>query len=163
MESMRSTRRSSGLLAQLRVILNRSALCLVLAASLLPLPACGLPNPFSGQTCNPEPLHVNPATVQAGSDVTVSSRPFQCQNSYPSGKTYRLALNEPSAPGTLLDLGSYPVGADGSFQATVGIPSTYPPGLAYVVVGGSTFDQCKGSQGSCAAYVASLIILPIAA
>jgi hypothetical protein len=143
----------------MRQVLSVRLLFVALLATSLLLPACGLPNPFSGQTCYPEPLQVNPVTVQAGSDVTVSSRPFQCQNSYPAGKTYRLALNEPSAPGTLVDLGSYPVGADGSFQAMVGIPSTYPPGLAYVVVSGSTFDQCKDSQASCAAYVANLTIL----
>ena len=144
-----------------QVLAVRLVVVALLATSLL-LPACGFPNPFSGSTCYPEPLQVNPVTVPAGSDVTVSSRPFQCQNSYPSGKTYRLTLNEPTAPGTLVDLGSYPVSANGSFQAMVRIPSSSSPGLANIIVSGSTFDQCKDSEGSCAAYVASVTILPVA-
>lgn len=130
-----------------------------LVASMLLLPACVFPNPVGGPTCYPEPLQVNPVSVPAGSDVAVSSGPFQCQNSYPSGKTYGLALNEPSGPGKLSDLGSYPVSADGSFNALVRIPNSYPAGPAYIIVSGSTFDQCRDSEGSCAAYVASLTIL----
>jgi hypothetical protein len=90
----------------------------------------------------------------------VSSAPFKCHGSYQPGKTYQLTLGliGRSAP---IDLGSYPVNADGSFRALVEIPASASPGDAAIIIHGSPFDQCDDSgQGSCAGYVAGLTILP---
>jgi hypothetical protein len=118
--------------------------------------ACGL----GTSTCFPEPLHVNPLGVAAGSSVIISSAGFKCNGSYPSGKKYQLTLglvgrSEP------MDLGSYPVNANGSFNATVRIPASASPGESYVVVRGSPFDRCEESgQGSYAGYSVRLTIMP---
>jgi hypothetical protein len=124
----------------------------------LGLPACSSPGP-SASRCLPEPLHVDPSSVVAGADVTVTSDGFKCSGSYPAGKTYHLTLGlvGRAAP---IDLGPYPVNANGSFHATVKIPASTSPGEAYITVGGSSFDQCTDSgNGSCAAYMVQLQVL----
>jgi hypothetical protein len=56
-----------------------------------------------------------------------------------------------------MDLGRYPVNPDGSFHATVKIPASASPGEAYIIVGGSSFDQCTDwANESCAGYVVQL-------
>ncbi len=109
--------------------------------------------------CLPEPLQIHPDKVVVASAVTVSSAPFNCQGTYPAGKVYQLTLSfvGRSAP---IDLGSFPVNADGSFRAIVPIPANASPGEAYIIVHGSPFDYCHDSIGqSCAGYTARLTIL----
>lgn len=119
-------------------------------------PPVTLPSPY----CLPEPLHVNPPQIPAGSSVIVSSAGFNCGGSYPSGQQYRLELGllgrQPP-----LELGSYPVNTNGSFEATVRIPENASAGEAAIIVYGSPFDQCTDSgQASCAGYGVTLTIIP---
>ena len=92
--------------------------------------------------------------------ASVSSAGFKCGGSYPSGKTYRLELGligrQPP-----MELGSYPVNKDGSFEAVVSIPANASPGDAGILVFGSPYDQCNDTgHGSCAGYGVSLTIIP---
>lgn len=140
--------------------LVRSVLVGVVIGLAICLPACSSPLP-GGHPCLPEPLQVEPRDVAAGSSVTLFSAPFQCGDSYPSGKTYRLTLGLAgrSAP---VDLGSYPVKTDGSFSATISIPKLASPGEAYIIVYGSPFDQCDDRRhASCAGYSVRLNIVPL--
>jgi hypothetical protein len=134
---------------------------LALIGTVMLLPACGISNPFAASTCYPPQLQITPVEVAAGSTVTVQSGPFQCQGSYAPGKTYRLILTAEGQPGLMIDLGTHPVNRDGSFEAIVRIPLTAPAGSANVVVVGSPYDHCADSEGSCAAYAASLRIDPM--
>jgi hypothetical protein len=108
----------------------------------------------------PEPLHVNPAQVAAGSSVAVASAPFKYGGTYPAGKKYQLSLGLVGRQPPM-NLGSYPVNTDGSFAASVPIPAKASPAEAAIIVHGSPFDQCDDSgQGSCAGYVVSFTIIP---
>jgi hypothetical protein len=121
--------------------------------------ACSPAQPGSTR-CLPEPLHVNPPEVAAGSSVSISSAGFKCGASYPAGKRYELTLGLVGRQPPI-NLGSYPVNTDGSFGAQVAIPADASPGEAYVIVRGSPFDQCADSgQGSCAGYDVQLTIIP---
>lgn len=123
------------------------------------LPACSAPVPGTSP-CLPEPLHVDPSRVVAGSAVSVTSDGFKCHGSYPAGKQYHLTLGF-FGNASLMDLGSYPVNTDGSFHSSVTIPSNASPGEARIIVGGSTFDECTGSgEAPCLGYVVRLEILP---
>jgi hypothetical protein len=139
--------------------LTRSLAVGVFLGLTIGMPACSSPVP-GGNPCLPEPLQIDPAQVISGSSVTLSSAPFQCGGSYPAGKTYQLTLGlvGRTAP---VDLGSYPVKVDGSFRATILIPSDASPGEAYIIIHGSPFDQCDDSgHGSCAGYGVGLKIIP---
>jgi hypothetical protein len=141
-----------------RSLIGSSVLVAMLAAA-LGVAGCSTTPPGSTY-CLPEPLHVTPPQVAAGSSVTIASAPFKCGGTYPAGKKYQLTLGlvgrQPA-----VDLGSYPVNTDGSFAATVPIPADASPGEAGIIVHGSPFDQCGDSgQGSCAGYVVSLTIIP---
>ncbi len=111
--------------------------------------------------CLPSPLTVAPDPVVVGKSVTVSSPPFACPARYPSGKQYVLTLFL-AGRGAPIPLGTVPVSADGSFIASTLVPPGAPAGGASIEVGGSAFDDCKDTAGasSCAAYVASLRLLP---
>jgi hypothetical protein len=126
-------------------------------APLLLLPACASPIPGTS-LCLPPPLQVSPSNVVAGSPITVSSGSFQCDGSYPSGKTYQLVFGDQGH--VLTNLGNYPVNRDGSFKARVSVPVAASVGEAYIVVSGSSFDRCNDGGGSCASYVVGLNILP---
>ena len=130
------------------------------AIVLLLLLACASPRiPAPGMTCYPPPLQLSSGDVPAGQTVIVSSGAFQCGGSYPAGKKYDLVLGLfRRAKG--VDLGSYPVSTNGSFQAIVRIPNTAPPGSAYVMVKGSPFDNCREAGASCASYIARLTVRP---
>ena len=131
----------------------------VMFAAGLGIAACSPAQPGS-TTCLPEPLHVNPPEVAAGSSVSISSARFKCSASYPAGKRYELTLGLVGRQPPM-NLGSYPVNTDGSFDAQVAIPPDASPGEAYVIVHGSPFDHCDQSgQGSCAGYGVRLTIIP---
>jgi len=122
------------------------------------LPACASPVPGSSP-CLPEPLHVDPSRVVAGTAVTVTSDGFKCHGSYSAGKKYHLTLGFVGRA-SLMDLGSYPVNADGSFHSSITIPANASPGEARIIVSGSSFDQCTGSGNPpCLGYVVRLEIL----
>jgi len=141
-----------------RSLIGLSVVAAMLAAA-LGVGACS-PTPPRSNPCLPEPLHVNPAQVAAGSSVAVVSAPFKCGGTYPAGKKYKLTLGLVGRQSPM-DLGSYPVNMDGSFAATVPIPANALPGEVAIIVHGSPFDQCDDSgQGSCAGYVVSLTIIP---
>lgn len=123
-------------------------------------PVPGSSEPPSRNVCLPEPLHVVPQQIDAGSTVSLSSAPFTCGAVYPVGKTYQVTLGLVGRASSV-NLGNYPVTTDGSFQASVTIPSSASPGEAYLIVHGSPFDQCAASPGlSCASYEARIEILP---
>ncbi len=132
-----------------------ASMCLGVIAALA---TCASPIP-GASPCLPAPLQISPTTVTPGSQATISSGAFQCQASYPAGKTYDLIFGRQDQVGPT-DLGNYPVSHDGSFLATVTIPKTALPGQAYIVVQGSPFDQCNDGEGSCASYVVGVIIVP---
>jgi len=138
----------------------------LLPVSFLVATACGAESPVTQpkavapapatspttQPCLPSRLAVVPATVRVGGKVVLSAAAFTCSAKYEPGKTYTVTLglvgrSEPKA------LGSVPVNEDGSFKATLSIPADASPGLAYLSVGGSAFDNCgKSGDGSCAVY-----------
>ena len=135
------------------------AVSAALAAALLT--ACGGGPVFTSLQCLPAPLSADPATVAVGSPVMVTSPGFACDGSYPEGKRYRLQLlllgrAQP------LELGTAPVGVDGSFRATVVVPPGAFPGDARLEVLGSPFDDCADGGGSCAGYGVALTLLPAA-
>jgi hypothetical protein len=129
----------------------------ILMAVTIGLPACSSPVPGSSP-CLPEPLHVDPSRVGAGTAVTVTSDGFKCHGSYPAGRKYHLTLGFVGRA-SLMDLGGYPVNTDGSFHSSVTIPANAPPGEARIIVSGSSFDQCTGSNPPCLGYVVRLEIL----
>ena len=125
------------------------------------LTGCGQGPLFTTLQCLPAPLSADPGKVAVGAPVTVTSGPFECGGSYPEGKRYRLLLlllgrTQP------IELGTAPVAVDGSFRATVVIPSGASPGDADVEVLGSPFDDCA-DDGSCAGYGVALTLLPATA
>ena len=146
---MRTVRRTLGLLGTG-----------LLAAAVLT--ACGHGPLFAGPQCLPAPLAAAPGKVAVGAAVTVTSGPFECDGSYPAGKRYRLQLllfgrADPT------ELGTTPVAVNGSFRATVVIPSGASPGDADVEVLGSPFDDCADDGASCAGYGVALTLLPATA
>jgi len=126
------------------------------------LTGCGQGPLFTTLQCLPAPLSADPGKVAVGAPVTVTSGPFECGGSYPEGKRYRLLLlllgrTQP------IELGTAPVAVDGSFRATVVIPSGASPGDADVEVLGSPFDDCADDGASCAGYGVALTLLPATA
>jgi hypothetical protein len=141
---------------------TRGRLCL-LAVFLLTaagLAACRGVQLGDGNQCLPSPMTASPSQIVVGGTVTVSSPSFACRASYPAGKQYRLLLAEVgrAAPWSL---GRVPVGRDGSFRASLVIPTDAPPGEASIEVSGSAFDDCGDTAGgSCAGYAVALTLLP---
>jgi hypothetical protein len=125
------------------------SLLVLIAACTLSTSACGT---SSANRCLPSRLAVSPTTVPVGGTVVLSSGPFACHASYPRGKTYSVILGR-FEPGKPSSLGKVPVNQDGSFRATLVIPSDASPGEAYLLVEGSAFDApCKDTRnGSCVA------------
>jgi hypothetical protein len=121
------------------------------------LSACATPL-LRSSPCLPAPLQISPTTPAPGSQATISSGPFPCKASYPSGKTYHLIFGRQDQVGPT-DLGDRPVNHDGSFRATITIPEAALPGQAYIVVQGSMFDQCNDGGASCASYVVGLTVV----
>ncbi|MGZ4669037.1 MAG: hypothetical protein ACXVX3_10990 [Blastococcus sp.] len=127
------------------------------------LTACGGHGPvFTRLQCLPAPLSADPGKVTVGAAVTVTSGPFECDGSYPEGHRYRLQLLLVGRAQPI-ELGTAPVAVDGSFRATVVVPSGASPGDAYVNVLGSPFDDCADDGGSCAGYSVGITLLPPAA
>ncbi len=125
------------------------SVALLVAASTLPIGGCGS---SSAQRCFPSRLAVTPTTVPAGDVVVLSSAPFACHASYPRRKTYAVTLAR-FGPGQPRSLGNVPVNQDGSFRATLVIPSDSSPGEAYLIVEGSAFDKCADTpNASCVGY-----------
>lgn len=108
-----------------------------------------------GSPCLPQPLVVSPTTVSAGSGVTVSSPPAECDLGYGTSTTYNLSLLGDGA--AAVDQGTVVVARDGSFVADMDIPPDFPPGPTTILVTGSAFDACH-DEGSCAAYVEQLTV-----
>ena len=132
--------------------------CVCLAAA-----ACQTPSPSGSPStalCLPEPLHIDKTRVPAGDSVIVSSDGFKCGASYAAGKKYHLRLGfvGRAAP---IDLGDYAVNRNGSFVARVIIPVNSSPGDAYIIVTGSSFDECSEVEPqSCAGYDIRVVIVP---
>lgn len=89
-----------------------------------------------------------PAGVDAGSDVTVSSVGQDDCAAEP--RDYRIVLgtvgrHEPA------DLGVVEVAADGTFSTSVAIPAYISAEQAYLSFRGSAFDDCD-DQASCVSY-----------
>ncbi len=138
-------------------------LMLLIAAfgCVLAVDACGGSSPASHAACLPSPLHIDPLRVEAGRTVTVSSPAFACRGSYPAGHRYTLILGQVgrAAP---VGLGVLPVSRDGAFSAVIRIPRGASQGQSYVIVRGSPFDDCTGTDGvsgSCAGYGAAVYVL----
>jgi hypothetical protein len=137
---------------------SRRAIVALVALSLSSLVACAS-GPLSGTSrCLPSPLKLSSARIPAGGVVRLSSAPFACHASYPTGKKYTLALGQAGRGGPL-SLGSVPVNRDGSFSAAVRLPANASPGGSYLVVQGSAFDQPCKDTASCASYAVGLIVL----
>jgi len=139
-----------------RLIMLIAALGCVLA-----LDACATGSPASRAACLPSPLHIDPLRVEAGRTVTVSSPAFACRGGYSAGHRYTLILGQVgrSAP---VRLGVFTVSRDGAFRAVARIPRGASPGQSYVIVRGSPFDHCTGTNGvsgSCAGYDATVYVL----
>jgi hypothetical protein len=106
-------------------------------------------------------MTATPSRVAVGGAVTVSSPSFACPASYPAGKEYRLLLALVGG-GAPMSLGRVPVGRDGSFRASLVIPTDAPPGEAFIEVSGSALDDCRDTAGgSCAGYTVALTLLPV--
>jgi hypothetical protein len=129
------------------------AACVALAIAALPLTLTGC---VSTPQCLPQPLITTPSSVAAGSTVTVSSKAASCDLGYPSGHTYTLQLGQGGVMTKAVDA---PVKKDGSFAARLDVPSDFARGTAYIVVKGSTYDDCKDTgSGSCAGYTTKVTV-----
>lgn len=135
------------------------SILMLVASCLLTTSGCGT---SSSNRCLPSRLAVSPTTVSAGGTVVLSSGPFACHASYPRGKTYTVILGL-TGRGEPRSLGQVPVNQDGSFRATLVIPSDVSPGQTYLTVYGSAFDApCKDTRnGSCAVYSSPQLTLKL--
>ena len=111
--------------------------------------------------CLPSRATVTPTEVKLGAPVRLSAPPFSCKASYGSGKTYQVSLNVSLPGGTRAenrDLGFIPVQSDGSFDATLTVPTDVPTGGGTFFLHGSAYDLgCQdtvGGSGSCGGYSA---------
>ena len=128
------------------------------------LGACG--DAVSGGDCFPELPTVEPASVAAGAQLTVTSTGFACDARYDDGKQYGLELFSLGRADPV-DLGDVDVAPDGSFSATVTVPADASPGESALSVSGSRYDEpCDdtggsgGGSGSCAGYGVTVTVLP---
>jgi hypothetical protein len=130
------------------------------AALALTLAGCGSSARLRIDRCLPAPLEVTPPGPDAGTTVTISSPPADCDLGYSDGHTYSVTLMAPGAPGTpgtRTPPVEVEVAADGSFSVPLAIPDDFPRGDASVVVSGSPYDECgKDGTGSCAGYTAAV-------
>jgi hypothetical protein len=126
------------------------SLLVLLSVGMLSMAACAT---SPSRPCYPSRLVISPTTVPVGGSVVLSTGPFECHASYPPGKTYKVTLGP-------LSLGTVPVNQDGSFRATLVIPSNVPPRQVNLEVKGSAFDTpCKDTRSSCAIYLSPLLTL----
>lgn len=120
---------------------------------------CGSGEPTPAADCLPPPLGIEPAAVRAGGDVTLSSGPSTCGVTYPRGATFDISLLDLDA-GVTVDLGSVPVGSDGSFSARLGVPTDAPTGAGWLAVEGSRLPACGDGGAGCGGYGVDVEVLP---
>lgn len=108
----------------------------------------------SSPQCLPAPLTASPITASQGGAIVVSSAQSSCRLEYEIGHTYLISL---SANDTTAGPVTATVNSDGSFTQKISIPAAFPKGTAYVIVTGSTFDNCE-SGGSCAGYSTTITV-----
>jgi hypothetical protein len=135
-----------------------SSLLVLLPACAISASACGT---SSAQPCLPSRLNISPTIVPVGGTVVLASGPFACHASYARGKTYMVILGL-TGRGDPRSLGNVSVNQNGSFRATLGIPSDVSFGQTCLVVYGSAFDTCSDTRdASCAGYASpALRLLP---
>ena len=138
-----------------------------LVAALLVAGPCGCDDGVSGEDCYPELPTVQPASVPAGAQLTVTSTGSACDASYDDGKRYGLELSSLGRADPV-DIGDVDVAPDGSFSATVTVPTDASPGESVLSVSGSRYDEpCDdtggsgGGSGSCAGYGVTVTVLPV--
>ncbi len=110
--------------------------------------------------CFPGQPRVSPAMAGPGDTVVVTAAAFPCDRGYHQGALYGLRFR--SDGGDAVDLGSFPVGTDGSFEAEVTVPDSTAPGRAQLVVTGydirDVFAQVCDDGDPCAPYAATLTV-----
>lgn len=123
----------------------------VMAFSLL---AVGLAGCATAPHCFPAALSVSPSSAAAGSSVTVSSPAASCALNYQDGHTYSVTLSSQKVTSQPVIA---PVAPNGRFSEKVPIPADFPSGTAYLLVAGSTYDDCEDG-GSCAGYSVAITV-----
>ena len=93
-----------------------------------------------------------PTSTAPGAAVTVSSAAPSCDLGYSEGHTYSVVL---SNHGTSTKATNAQVAKDGSFSTQLDVPAGFPRGEAYVLVKGSTYDDCKDTR-SCGGYATTI-------
>lgn len=129
--------------------LAAAGLALSLTAASLMVTGCA-----PAARCFPEPLKATPASVAAGGAVTISSAAARCDLGYPDGHTYSIVLWH---RGIHSESSSVRVAPDGAFGTELTVPADFPHGEAFVVVSGSTYDDCADT-GSCAGYSTTITV-----
>lgn len=130
--------------------LTAASLALAVAALSLTLTGCS----GASSRCFPEPLKATQTSTSAGGSVTVSSAAASCDLGYSADHTYSLIL---ANKGVISKAVRALVGKDGSFSAELMVPADFPQGETYVLVKGSTYDNCKDT-GSCVGYAVSITV-----
>ena len=136
---------------------KRVAVVLGLAVSIAMLTAANLTAcaPASDR-CLPAPLEASPTEVSPGESLTIRSEAAECDLGYEDGAAYSIVVF--SSTGERSEAVNVPVERDGSFSTEVVVPESFPVGQASVLVGGSAYDDCGDSSGSCAAYLVDVIV-----
>ena len=117
--------------------------------------------------CDPAPASVAPVRAHAGDALTLSApAAARLAASGAAASSYQVKIQVflpgEATRGYPFDLGTIPVAQDGSFRATVRLPSALPAGEGIVLFNGSVADRCGAVGGSCAGYMArpSVQIVP---
>ena len=118
---------------------------------------CRGTSPPRGPACLPEPPTATPAALQAGAQITLASKGFVTCGDYPGPVTYTATLDTGGQPPT--PLGSVVALKNGSFSATLTIPTDTPAGDYFITLTGSPWDNCRAR--SCAAYGAHVVVAAV--
>lgn len=104
------------------------------------------------EPCSAEPLQVvGPSAVIPGGTVTVTTKGYLCHYPAVSGTEEVTVRDDPFSGGARSYAStSVPVSSNGSFTATLHLPTSVTSGLKFIYASGPTGFHC--SQGSCAEY-----------
>lgn len=108
--------------------------------------------------CLPETMSLSEKMAQPGTTITISAPPATCDLGYAEGKEYTLRLISEYSEKYSMTGREIRVNTDGSFSDEVPIPKEFPLGAAMLLISGSPFDDCEGSD-SCAAYAHSFTVI----
>jgi len=99
---------------------------------------------------------IEPRAAAPGDTLTISSDGFDSCEGYGEPRVYRFTLHQPGY--AIVDAGTTSVATDGTFSATLVVPSDLVAGEATIEVSGSAYDDCPlapSEASSCATYMAT--------